>query len=96
MKNLCLFVVLFSIASCAFALLSPRVFKERRYRPCDTRETPANVGKFCHRYCAKYKWFHEDTSENCTEWVIDIKDFSKLADFEAFRLGGFILKVETE
>lgn len=91
-----LIVTLLLLASCAFALLAPRPFHERRYRPCDAREVKDNVGKLCHRYCTKYRWLRADISENCVNWETDVKDFSKQEDFEAFRLGGFVLKKEID
>jgi hypothetical protein len=97
LKNFILFAVLFTVASCAFALLSPRAFTERRYRPCAPSEVESgNVGKFCHRYCVKYRFLHADTSQNCKLWETDVKDFSKPEDFEAFRVSGFVMIKERE
>lgn len=91
-------ILLCIVESCALALLAPRAFTERRYRPCDTLEIPEgkNVGKFCHRYCLKYKFLRADVSENCVKWETDIKDFTKVEDFEAFRAAGFVLGKERE
>lgn len=83
-------IVILSIA-CAEALLTPRAFNERRYRPCQLDEIENPTGKFCHRYCAKYKTLRADISENCVIWKTDIKDMTKEIDFTEFRASGFIL-----
>lgn len=87
-----LFMILF--VACAEALLTPRSFQERRYRACYPDEVPVgetSTAKFCHRYCAKYKFMHSDISENCTIWKIEIKDLAKESDFLEFRAAGFVL-----
>lgn len=96
MKALAIFLgILLLISSCAFALLSPRAFQERRYRPCQADEVANPIGKVCHRYCAKYKALHSDISENCKVWQTDVKDLTKESDFIEFRSAGFILIQET-
>jgi hypothetical protein len=87
-----LFMLLF--VACAEALLSPRAFQERRYRPCQADEIEGGVSavaKVCFRYCAKYKALHADVSENCTLWKTDVKDLAKESDFLEFRAAGFVL-----
>jgi hypothetical protein len=82
--------------SCAEAWLAPRSFPERRYRPCQDGEAEGNVvGKFCHRYCSKYRALRADVSENCKIWKTDIKDMSVEKDFLEFRSAGFVLINET-
>lgn len=88
MLFMCLFI------ACAQALLTPRSFQERRYRPCQLAEVPMGdspVGKLCHRYCTKYKFLRADISENCIQWHTDVKDFAKESDFLEFRAGGFVM-----
>jgi hypothetical protein len=90
-RSVIVILIMIIIASCAEALLSPRSFQERRYRPCQNDEVTPATGRVCHRYCAKYKALHSDISENCKEWRVDIKDLTKEADFLEFRSAGFIL-----
>lgn len=92
-KNIFILILLLVNFSCAIAWLSPRAFPERRYRPCQDFEVKDgnSTGKFCHHYCAKYKAFHSDISENCKEWITDVKDLTTRADFLSFRDGGFVL-----
>ena len=86
------FFILGMIVSIACSTVSSplRKFSKRTYRPCsdDIRD---NVGKFCFRYCKKYKAFGKNNSLKCKEWGLDVKDFSDPKDFYAFREGGFIL-----
>jgi hypothetical protein len=94
MKTTLIVILLFvNLIGCAVAWLTPRSFPERRYRPCQDSEVQGGLstGKFCHRYCAKYKALHTDISENCKDWVTDVKDMNKREDFLAFREGGFVL-----
>ena len=95
MKGIIVILIMVVIVSCAEALLSPRTFTERRYRPCQEDEVTPSVGKFCHKYCVKYKMLHSDISENCKEWKTDIKDLNKESDFLEFRSAGFVLIQES-
>jgi hypothetical protein len=88
-----IFVLVF-FSACAEALLTPRAFHERRYRPCQNDEMNNGVsatGKFCFRYCAKYRVLRSDISENCIVWKTDIKDLTQENDFIEFRASGFVL-----
>ena len=68
-----------------------RKFENRRYRPCQDFEAEDPIGKFCFRYCVKYKFLRKKDSINCKIWKTDIKDFSKKDDFLAFRNSGFVI-----
>lgn len=94
MRFMRLLLLLTIVSSCAEALLSPRAFQERRYRPCQSDEIQDGttaIGKFCFKYCAKYKFLRADISENCVIWKTDIKDLAKESDFLEFRSAGFVL-----
>ena len=89
--KLILIFILILITCCASSMVSLRKFPDRTYRPCQNFETEKPVGKFCYRYCVKYRFMRSDVSENCIKWETDVRDLSTDGDFEAFRAGGFIL-----
>ena len=64
-------------------------FLEKVYRPCEDSETNAPIGKFCFKRCVDTSLF----KKGCTEWEVDVKDFSDRKTFNNFRTAGFKLMV---
>lgn len=89
MKIMLLFILI--IFSACASEVPLRAFNDRIYYPCETWETENPAGKFCYRYCVKWRVFRDHISENCKQFETDIQDLTDPVVFEKFRAAGFKL-----